>query len=119
VVGTGSYTFWKPLADKFPSSTPEGKSSWQGITETWMNGRPNAASLWARCITIPPKLDHSRLAKLSSPRLLAPQQSLQVIDKDLGLPRPTEPAIQVLRVTLRVGRTMPRRRRAHSLPPDL
>jgi hypothetical protein len=59
------------------------------------------------------------LAKLSSPRLLAAQQSLQVIDKNLGLPRPTEPAIQVLRVTLRVGRTMPRRRRAHSLPPDL
>jgi hypothetical protein len=35
-------------------------------------------SLWAtfirRCVTIPPKLDHSRLAKLSSPRLLAAQQ---------------------------------------------
>jgi hypothetical protein len=42
-------------------------------------------SLWAtfirRCVTIPPKLDHSRLAKLSSPRLLAAQQRLDVADK--------------------------------------
>ncbi len=82
------------LASKFPFSTPERKSSWQGITETWMTGRPNAASLWGtlirQCITMPPKLDHSRLAKLSSPRLLAAQQRLDVIDKNVGLPRPTD-----------------------------
>ena len=72
------------LASKFPFSTPERKSSWQGITETWMTGRPNAASLWGtlirQCITMSPKLDHSRLAKLS-PRLLAAQQRLGVADK--------------------------------------
>jgi hypothetical protein len=44
-----------------------------------MPGRPNAASLCGtlirQCITMPPKLDRSRLAKLSSPRLLASNAS--------------------------------------------
>jgi hypothetical protein len=49
-----------------------------------MTGRPNTVSLWGtlirQCITMSPKLDHSRLAKLS-PRLLAAQQPLDVADK--------------------------------------
>ena len=35
-----------------------------------------------------------RLAKLSWPRLLAAQQRLHVIDKNVGLPRPTEPGVE-------------------------
>jgi hypothetical protein len=89
-MGSRPYTFWKLHAGKFPLSYgPERKSLWQGITETWMTGRRNTASLWGtlirRCITMPPKLDHSRLQKLLSPSLLAVQERLAVIDNKIGL----------------------------------
>jgi hypothetical protein len=99
--GPAPYIFRKLHAGKFPWSTPERKSSWQGITETWMTGRPNAASLWGtlirQCITMPPKLHHSRLAKLSLPRLLAARQRLDVIDKKIG------PALLPIRADLSEG----------------
>jgi hypothetical protein len=66
-----------------------------------MTGRPNAASLWGtlirQCITMPPKLHHSRLAKLSLPRLLAARQRLDVIDKKIG------PALLPIRADLSEG----------------
>jgi hypothetical protein len=64
-----------------------------------MNGRSNAVSLWGtlirQCITMSPKLDHSRLAKLSR-RLLAAQQCLDVADKTSASRRPFwEPPLQM------------------------